>query len=170
MKCMESWEKALFSKNETVDAETLKHLAACPECNAAHKEWLLLSQIETHKTREIPQDIEKAILNEAYLYARNKTARPLGILKWSILSAAAACIVFALTAGVYLSMGKGYLMPQPAAPLQLISQGENWKAIDMTNELEKFRNEIDAHINELAPQPIIDTSALIIREQMKVVS
>ena len=170
MNCTDTLKKIL-ENGSTSDPGTLDHINTCPDCKTACDAWAKLAHIKTGVEKNIPQEIENAILDSAYDYAEKRNKKPFTFLRWSILSSAAACIVFSLTTILYLNLRENAPSAKAATPLQLIiSQDEKWNSIDMTIELDNFKSEIDAHISELAPRQIIDMSSLIIKEHIKSLS
>ena len=167
MNCMDALEKAL-NNGGMPDVETLEHINMCPHCKRLGDDWAELSAVNTGEEKEIPRELEESILSTAHCYAEKRSRRAFTLLKWPLISSAAACLVFSLTTLLYMNLQDA---ARSTGKAKYISFDEKWKAIDMTDELNELKNKIDAQISELeSPSLLIDMSRLAANKSTKNIS
>lgn len=162
MNCMDKLEKVL-NNGGMPDIDTLEHINMCPHCKRLGDDWAELSGIKTGNEKEVPREIEESILAAAAEYAdkRRCNHRSFVLLKWPVISSAAACFIFSFATLLYMNVRQEAPAPHALPAKQYISFAEKWNAIDMTEELNEIKSKLDSQISELAsPSMLIDFSKL----------
>lgn len=167
MNCMDALKKVL-ENDGMPDVEALEHANNCQHCKRLGEDWTELSSLTPDDDKKIPQDIEESILAAASEYAdkRKCNHRSFVLLKWPLISSAAACLVISFAALLYMNVKDE--APAPKQNLQYMSLDEKWNNLDMTEELKELRDNIDSRMIELSmPKAVIDTSLIKTEKSVK---